>query len=217
MESWRIISVPALLTCTVDGTTDSNKHRPVRLFAARDTRKSGPCPVTTSDFPARDDTFVFFDAIFLQHPLDRLRSMYEFLQRAGENGDGDPLPEHARRLDLGRFMELLLTHYPHVINDSQVNYLARGGQYTRPRSRADLEKAHRIVTDAAIPGVIEILDVSLKAAEYYLYPAFGRLKLEYTPQNVSPDRAESLDVRLRTYGTSVWPGDIPRALGDECT
>jgi hypothetical protein len=143
------------------------------------------------------DTFVFFDAIFLRHPLDRLRSMYEFFQRAEENGDGDPLAEHARRLDLGRFMELLLTHYPHLVNDSQVNYLARGGQYTTPPSRADLEKAHRIVTDAAIPGVIEILDVSLKAAEYYLYPAFGRLRLEYTPQNVSPDRAESLDVRLR--------------------
>jgi len=51
--------------------------------------------------------------------------------------------------------------------------------------------------DAAIPGVIEILDVSLKAAEYYLSPAFGRLKLEHSPQNVSPSRAESLDVRLQ--------------------
>jgi Sulfotransferase family len=143
----------------------------------------------------KSDTFVFFDAIFLRHPLDRLCSIYEFYRRAEESRD--PLAEHARRLDLAGFMELLLMRYPHLVNDSQVNCLARGGQYTRPPSRTDLEKAHRIVTDAAIPGVIEILDVSLKAAEYYLCPAFGRLKLEYSRQNVSPGRAESLDVRLQ--------------------
>jgi hypothetical protein len=142
------------------------------------------------------DTLFFFDAIFLRHPLDRLRSMYDFYRNMTEE-NGDPLAKHAKHLDLGRFIALLLTRYPHLVNDSQVNCLARSGFYTRPPSRADLEKAHRIVADAAIPGVVDILEISLKAAEYYLRPAFGPLKLEGQRQNVSPDRAESLDIRLQ--------------------
>jgi hypothetical protein len=141
------------------------------------------------------DAFVFFDTVILRHPLDRLRSIYDFYRRAEDNGD--PLAAQARQLDLARFMELLLARYPHLVNNSQVNCLARGGRYTRPPSRADLEKAHRIIMDAAIPGTTEMLDDSLKVAEYYLFPAFGSLKLEYSPQNVSPDRAENLDVRLQ--------------------
>ena len=149
------------------------------------------------------EAFVFFDTVFLRHPLDRLRSIYDFYRRAEDKGD--PLAAHARRMDLARFMELLLIRYPHLVNDSQVNCLARGGQYTRPPSRTDLEKARRIITDAAIPGTIEMLDDSLKAAGYYLHPAFGRLKLEYSPQNVSPDRAENLDVRLQRMKQACGP------------
>jgi hypothetical protein len=141
------------------------------------------------------DAFVFFDAVFLRHPLDRLRSIYEFYRRTGENGD--PLAEQAGRSDLAGFMEHLLIRYPHLVNDSQVNCLARGGQYTRPPSRADLAKACMVVANAAIPGVVDLLDISLKTAGYYLYPAFGQLKLDHPPQNVSPDRDASLDVRLQ--------------------
>jgi hypothetical protein len=151
----------------------------------------------------KSDGFVFFDTIILRHPLDRLRSIYDFYRRAQDNGD--PLVAHARRLDLARFMELLLIRYPHLVNDSQVNCLARGGRYSRPPSRTDLEQAHGIITNAAIPGTTEMFDDSLKAAEYYLYPAFGRLKLEYSPQNVSPDRAGNLDERLRCMEQACGP------------
>jgi hypothetical protein len=46
------------------------------------------------------DEFFFVDAIFLRHPLDRLRSMYDFYRRMAED-NGDPLTEHAKHLDLG--------------------------------------------------------------------------------------------------------------------
>jgi hypothetical protein len=39
----------------------------------------------------------------------------------------------------------------------------------------------------------------------YLHPAFGRLKLEYPTQNVSPDRPESLNVRLQRMEQACGP------------
>jgi hypothetical protein len=37
----------------------------------------------------------------------------------------------------------------------------------------------------AIPGLVEMFDESLSAAEYFLKPAFARLALESVPQNVT--------------------------------
>ena len=42
-----------------------------------------------------------------------------------------------------------------------------------------------VVGKMAIPGLVEKFDESLVAAEYFLKPAFPRLRLDYLPQNVS--------------------------------
>jgi hypothetical protein len=158
----------------------------------------------------QSDSFVFFDIIFLRHPLDRLRSIYDFYRRAEINTD--PLVEQARRLDLGHFTELLLTRYPHLVNDTQVNLLANAGRYARAPSEADLERAASVITQAAVPGVAEIFDLSMSAAKYYLHPVFGRLDLEHGKQNVSPGRAESLEVRLRRMEQACGPGLYDKLL-----
>ena len=49
----------------------------------------------------------------------------------------------------------------------------------------------------------------------YLHPAFGRLKLEYPTQNVSPDRPESLNVRLQRMEHACGSTIYPTIFGDE--
>ena len=64
---------------------------------------------------------VFFDLLFLRDPIDRIHSMYCFF-RKGPLTD-DPLCALAHELDLGGFIERLITDYPHIANDAQVNML----------------------------------------------------------------------------------------------
>ena len=63
--------------------------------------------------------------------------------------------------------------------------LALGGAFTRPVDSPDVEVATDIVRKMAIPGLVEKFDESLVSAEYFLKPAFPRLRLDYLPQNVS--------------------------------
>lgn len=131
--------------------------------------------------PAIRDT-VLFDCCFLRHPLDRVQSVHSYLRKTESD---DPLCRLAHRYSSADFVKILLDRSPHLISDVQVHRLANGGAFTRPASEADLERATRVVLDMAIPGVIDMFDESLVAAEYFLNPAFPGIRLEYVPQNVS--------------------------------
>jgi hypothetical protein len=155
------------------------------------------------------ENLVLFDIIFVRHPLDRLRSIYDFY-RHNESVD-DPLARHAHREDMAGFMKLLLQQYPHIVNDAQVNYLANGGHYIRPADAEDLRRAVDAFCKAAVPGVTEIFDNSLAAAKYFLMPAFGALDFSHSHKNVSPGRAATLEERLLKMKTACGP-EIYEAL-----
>ncbi len=131
---------------------------------------------------------IFFDCCFLRHPLTRLNSVYKWFRRAQST---DRLCMKARQYDSADFMRFLLDELPNMVCDVQVTQLARGGAFTRPANRTDCERALRLFADMAIPGVVEMFDQSLVAAEYFLRAAFPALRLEYTAQNVSPGDTES--------------------------
>jgi hypothetical protein len=143
--------------------------------------------------PESEDV-VFFDVIFLRHPLDRLRSMYDFYSRSEQRDD--PLVECAHRLQIGAFMELLLCSYPHLANDAQVNCLANQARYTRPPDQNDLQKATGIFARAALAGVTEMFELSMRAARYFTSPGFGSLDLTHPAENVSAGRDKTLQERL---------------------
>jgi hypothetical protein len=63
----------------------------------------------------------------------------------------------------------------------------------------------------AIPGLVERFDESLVAAEYFLKPAFPRLRLDYRPQNVSrPLGANSAD--RQEWLKHSWGSDLYATL-----
>ena len=147
---------------------------------------------------------VIFDLCFIRHPLDRLQSMYSYLRRANTGG---PLCQMASRCSATEFLRNLVDESPHWVSNVQVLQLARSGRFTRPAGEEDLSRAIEVVRKMAVPGVLDLFDASLVAAEYFLRPAFPQINLHYIRQNVTATRAESphREKRYRElWGSAVY-------------
>lgn len=125
---------------------------------------------------------ILFDCCFLRHPLDRLQSLYEHCRRACSD---DWLSRLAQLEDSQGFMRTLVETAPHMVSNVQTLYLANGGAFTRPAAEWDFEKAVAVLCHMAFPGIVERFDESMVSAEYFLRPAFPKLRLEYVAQNVT--------------------------------
>jgi hypothetical protein len=96
---------------------------------------------------------------------------------------------------------------PHLVSNVQVLQLARSGRFTRPAGEEDLSRAIEAVRKMAIPGVVDLFDASLVAAEYFLRPAFPQINLHYTRQNVTAGRVETTHREKRyreLWGSAVY-------------
>jgi len=157
---------------------------------------------------------IIFDCCFLRHPLDRLQSLYTYFQKIVAD---DPLCRLAKQESSRSFFMKLLDSAPHLISNVQVTMLALGGAFTRPADSPDVEVASDAVRKMALPGLVEKFDESLVAAEYFLKPAFPRLRLDYLPQNVSRPWGGSPSDRQEWLKHS-WGPDLYATLGklNEC-
>jgi hypothetical protein len=152
--------------------------------------------------------WVIFDCCFLRHPLDRLVSLYNQYRRTDSP---DRLCVRASCQTPGEFMKQLMRNSPDMVSDVQVTQLASAGAFARPANERDLEKATEIFHDMAVPGIVELFDESLVAAEYFLKPAFPELRLHHSPENVSrpahrrPQSSEDLEQALvDLFGAEVY-------------
>jgi hypothetical protein len=152
--------------------------------------------------------WVIFDCCFLRHPLDRLVSLYNHYRRADSS---DSLCLRERDQSPRDFMEHLLRDSPNLVSDVQVMQLANAGTALRPAHERDLERAIQAYCDMAVPGVVELFDESLVAAEYFLKPAFPSLRLHHRPENVSraagsyrPDNPRDMERTL----VDLWGADV---------
>lgn len=130
---------------------------------------------------------VVFDICFLRDPLPRFYSYYRYLRQVTPN---DGMTELAAKLEASKFFELLIDEHPNVVNNPQLVFVANAGEYTRPPDPTDLARAAEIVRTMAVPGVIDIFDRSLIAAEYFLRPAFPELPLHYITLNAAENQVE---------------------------
>lgn len=133
----------------------------------------------------------FHEIFVLRHPLDRLRSMYDFYST---KADAHPLARQAKTLDLPSFLKFLISDYPHLARDSQLRTLAAaGGRIAR---EFDLATAEAMLRNAAGVLVLENYDAGLATTEHYLQRFFPKIDLSYTSRNVSHRRLPTLEERL---------------------
>jgi Sulfotransferase family len=156
--------------------------------------------------PAIRNTVVF-DCCFLRHPLDRLESLYRYLRKIKSD---DPLSCRAHRLSVKDFLRELVNESPHIVSNIQVTQLACASAFTRPANGEDLDQASTILREMAVPGLMDMYDESLAAAEYFLRPAFPALALEYIPQNISrpPQVGVSHPQSRETQLVGLWGAEL---------
>ena len=112
--------------------------------------------------PGRD----CFDIVLARHPIDRLRSIYDFLR--AEPVDHDEVGALARRSDLRAFCAGLLERFPNYANSPQVTTIANAGGYVRPPDEDDARRAVRAGGEAAgVPLSINARVDSLRRGETF--------------------------------------------------
>jgi hypothetical protein len=137
----------------------------------------------------------FYEILIFRHPLDRLRSMYDFYRSAAVNQD--PLTREAKRLSVSHFFELLIRTAANLVTNAQLNLLANGG--ARIPDDQDAQRGLAMIKDFAVVGVAENFDECALTAEYRLHAPFPGLDLSYVPENVTRSRANDLELRLRRF------------------
>jgi hypothetical protein len=138
-------------------------------------------------------SIVIFDCCFIRHPLDRLESLYTYLKKVNEESS---LGRLAARSSLAEFLSTLIQEHPHHACNVQTNLVANGGRFTRPPDKDDLQRAVRVLQKCAIPGLVNRFDESLTVAEYFLRPAFEKIRLHYRPHNVTRSTSARLSLKL---------------------
>jgi len=125
---------------------------------------------------------VVFDCCFLRHPLDRLDSLYSYYRRIDST---DPHCRSAHQLSPADFVRQLMNRSPEQVSNVQVTHLANKGAFTRPSNESDLNRAIQTFRNMAWPGVVEMFQESMVAAEFFMRPAFPSIRLGSGPTNVS--------------------------------
>ncbi len=151
---------------------------------------------------------VVFDCCFLRHPRARLDSRYSYYRRIDST---DPLCLSAHRHSPAEFMHQLLDRSPEQVLNAQVTQIANRGAFTRPANEADLERAVQTVRNMALPGVVEMFQESMVAAEHFMRPAFPSIRLGSGPANVSRQILLSAAEREQRL-IRIWGQDLHREL-----
>jgi len=133
----------------------------------------------------------FYEVVILRHPLDRIRSIYDFYRRSEPTAHR--LAPLAKQLGIQSFLTSVIRDYPYLVNNAQLRMLAVSGG-RKPR-RDDLANAVTFLRNATVVGTVENYNQCLATGEHTLRKTFPGLDLSYFPKNVS-QRASTLQARL---------------------
>lgn len=141
--------------------------------------------------------FLFFDLCFFRDPLDRIRSIYDYLRE--KPSVGDPLSELAGKWSLADFVPRVIETMPHHVNDVQVNLLANAGDYDHPPSQADFDRAVKRMLETSWLGVVDRFNESIVGGQNLLDPAFPGMVCAVEPVNASGGLDDALHLRLQKF------------------
>jgi hypothetical protein len=141
--------------------------------------------------------FLFFDLCFLRDPLDRIRSIYDYLREKPR--PGDPVSDLAGKWRLPEFIPRVIETMPFQVNDVQVNLLANAGDYDHPPGQIDFDRAVKRMLETAWLGVVDQFNESIVGGRNLLEPVFPGLVCAVQPVNASRVLDDALQLRLLKF------------------
>jgi hypothetical protein len=144
--------------------------------------------------------------VFLRHPLDRIRSIYDFERRQGQlHGPISKGAEHAAKLSFDEYVSWRFdTSRNGVIHNYQTAWLLHHPRFHRVAIRkGDFEAALGALDDLPFFGLVEQFDDSLALLGSYLTGLGIDLKTEYRAQNTSQHHEKPLESRIASLRESI--------------
>ncbi|HEY3637431.1 MAG TPA: sulfotransferase family 2 domain-containing protein [Rhizomicrobium sp.] len=144
------------------------------------------------------DGIEIFPIIFLRHPIDRLRSAYEFERRQNASTAGARL---AKAHDLAGYLRELLKH---PRNRQVRNFQTYRLSLNEPKSRGtELQRAQGALENLPFVGVVEDFDESVRRLAELLQPKFPDFKIWNAHRNTASGRDASLGRRLESVNQTL--------------
>jgi hypothetical protein len=149
-------------------------------------------------------------ALFLRHPLDRVRSVYDFERRQGlESGPVSKGAEHAARLSFADYLRWRLDATQNgVVHNFQAVRMIHDRRYHRHSLKdSDFDRAWERVQALPFFGLVEQFDASVGLISTLLQGRGIGLATSYVPRNQSK-REGTLEERLhrmrQELGEPLW-------------
>jgi hypothetical protein len=142
--------------------------------------------------PPRIEGLDIFSIIFVRHPVDRLRSAYEFERIQNADTMGAKL---AKAHDFGGYLrELLKNPHHRQARNFQTCRLA----HNEPQeSGLELDRALRAMDTLSFVGLVEAYARSIALLEGLLTPVFPLFRAIHVHSNVAKSREPTLEERLK--------------------
>jgi hypothetical protein len=163
-------------------------------------------------FPAPEDSnFSFLPMVFIRHPIDRIFSIYSYNKK---RNDEIRLVKEAKEKSASEYILWNLnSEKSRDMKNFQVQFITNPINKVE-QSPNDLEIAKKLLHELFLCGVVDRLDESLVLAEESLRPFFNEIDFSYIRRNVSTDRPENLQERIKEAHRTVGD-DLMNRLKEE--
>jgi len=152
-----------------------------------------------------------FPIIFLRHPLDRVRSIYDFERHQGlTSGPISRGAEHAAKLSFEDYIHWRFDFTKNgVTHNHHTSWLLHTPRFNRFEiQQQDYDQALQTLISLPFFGLVEKFDESLSLLSTNLHDLGIKAELEYQIQNHSKHAEKTLDERLsylrQSIGESTW-------------
>ncbi|MBU0620471.1 MAG: sulfotransferase family 2 domain-containing protein [Gammaproteobacteria bacterium] len=149
--------------------------------------------------------------LFLRHPLDRIRSIYDFERFQGQRtGPVSRGAEHAARLNFDEYIQWRFDSSRNgVTHNHHTTWLLHHPRFQRVEiSQADFEQALHTLDSLPFFGLVERFDESLGLLSAFLGSMGIHINMEYQVKNSSKHQVKPLEERLSilqdSIGSTTW-------------
>lgn len=162
--------------------------------------------------PKDTPEFEFYTIYMLRHPIERIRSVYDFERKQEIDRPG---PNKAKELDLARYVEWRMQDdVPATIRNCQTVFLSGEGP-----NADDLENKFLIASENIIKSLIGIThryNESMVVFEEKLKPLFPDIDLSYRRKNViDQNHEEDLETKLNSLRKRLGNKKLMRVVEEK--